>query len=221
MPVLSKARAEANRTVCLSNIRQLGMGILMYCNDNNGYFPTCAEPADGLNYAEMNDDWIWWEANRNLNDSAIAKYLAASGAALQRVFRCPADTIDGRKAALGIVAGQGPYLYSYNFNYALAVNCINSAVPLRTKVTQWCSPSRRVVLTEVYEPWEGHSASWAAEDALARRHGSAPSPFAPGTTAITDGLEGANVSTLFMDGHADVADEKLICNLFQDQPNEQ
>src|SRR6058998_2774448 len=67
MPVLSKARAAANRTACRSNIRQLGIGILMYCNNNRGYFPTCAYPADGVpgGDVQMPDDWIWWEANRN------------------------------------------------------------------------------------------------------------------------------------------------------------
>ena len=41
LPVLSKARAQANRVACLSNIKQLCNGVLMYCNDNDGYFPTC------------------------------------------------------------------------------------------------------------------------------------------------------------------------------------
>ena len=45
LPVLGKARAASNRAVCLSNIRQLGIGILMYCQDNEGYFPTCARAA--------------------------------------------------------------------------------------------------------------------------------------------------------------------------------
>src|SRR5437867_8236871 len=72
MPVLSKARAAANRTVCLSNIRQLGMGILMYCNNNKGWFPTCAYADDGVSYKHYADDWIYWEANRNLDDSPIA-----------------------------------------------------------------------------------------------------------------------------------------------------
>jgi prepilin-type N-terminal cleavage/methylation domain-containing protein len=36
LPALTKARAQANRAVCLSNIRQLGMGVLMYCQYNQG-----------------------------------------------------------------------------------------------------------------------------------------------------------------------------------------
>ena len=58
LPTLSKARSAANRTVCLSNIRQLGIGVMMYCNANKGYFPTCAEAPDGLVYIEYPDDWI-------------------------------------------------------------------------------------------------------------------------------------------------------------------
>src|SRR5688572_7861146 len=75
LPVLGKARAQANRAACLSNIRQLGTGILMYCNDNKGFFPTCAYAADDLSYIQYPDDWIHWQANRNLDDSAIAKYV--------------------------------------------------------------------------------------------------------------------------------------------------
>src|SRR5436190_20521605 len=74
LPVLGKARAAANRAVCLSNIKQLYNGILMYCNDNNGYFPTCAYAQDNVAYIQYSEDWIWWESNRNLDDSAIAKY---------------------------------------------------------------------------------------------------------------------------------------------------
>jgi prepilin-type N-terminal cleavage/methylation domain-containing protein len=220
MPVLSRARAEANRTVCLSNIRQLGMGILMYCNDNSGYFPTCAYWSDGVGYAARNDDWIWWEANRNLNDSAIAKYLAATGSALQRVLRCPSDTLDGRKATLGILPGQGPYLYSYNMNDALGSNVIQGPQYSRSKINQWCSSSKKIMLTEIYERFSDCGA-WGYGDALARRHGTGPSPFAAGTTAITDGLEGASVSTVFIDGHAEGVDEKFACDIYQIQPDSQ
>src|SRR5687768_7582301 len=75
LPVLSRARAAANRAVCLSNIRQLGVGILMYCNDNKGWFPTCAVWELGSNYKPYPEDWVHWQANRNLMDSAIAKYV--------------------------------------------------------------------------------------------------------------------------------------------------
>src|SRR5258706_1750604 len=37
LPVLSKARDQANRAKCMSNVRQLCTASLMYCNENKGF----------------------------------------------------------------------------------------------------------------------------------------------------------------------------------------
>ena len=37
LPALSKARAMARATVCLSNIRQIGLTFMMYADENDGY----------------------------------------------------------------------------------------------------------------------------------------------------------------------------------------
>lgn len=39
MPALNRARQAAIQTACLSNIRQTGMSLLMYVQDNNNYLP--------------------------------------------------------------------------------------------------------------------------------------------------------------------------------------
>ena len=39
LPALQKARKSANQTVCASQLRQLGMAMYMYANENRGYFP--------------------------------------------------------------------------------------------------------------------------------------------------------------------------------------
>jgi prepilin-type N-terminal cleavage/methylation domain-containing protein len=39
LPALSKARRQANLTVCMSNQKQLVNALLMYCGDNGGRFP--------------------------------------------------------------------------------------------------------------------------------------------------------------------------------------
>ena len=39
LPSLNRAREQANRVKCASNLRQIGQGIQMYANENKGNFP--------------------------------------------------------------------------------------------------------------------------------------------------------------------------------------
>ena len=39
LPALGRAREEARKTQCRSNLRQIGLAVAMYCNDNKGYIP--------------------------------------------------------------------------------------------------------------------------------------------------------------------------------------
>src|SRR5258706_1634120 len=57
LPSLSRAREQAKRVQCASNLRQIGLAVLGYNNDNKGWFPAAA--AFGAA-----DDWIYWEASR-------------------------------------------------------------------------------------------------------------------------------------------------------------
>ncbi len=40
LPVLSRARESARKTQCMSNVKQIGMGLIMYANENNEVFPS-------------------------------------------------------------------------------------------------------------------------------------------------------------------------------------
>ena len=216
LPVLGKARSAANRVACLSNVKQLYNGFLMYCNDNKSYFPTCAFWADGVSYTQLDDDWIWWQANRKLDDSAIAKYLGARGEKLQRLLRCPADSFEGRKVHPGILPGQGAFLYSYGMNYALATNEVPgnylfSSSSVRTKITQWRSPSKKVLLTELLSTF---APVWSYVNSLTQRHGA-------GVSRKTSAAMGSLVSTVFLDGHAESVDEDLTNDIIQDRPDAQ
>src|SRR3954451_5665794 len=39
LPALMRAREQANRVKCMSNLRQIGTACVMYANDNKGYIP--------------------------------------------------------------------------------------------------------------------------------------------------------------------------------------
>jgi prepilin-type N-terminal cleavage/methylation domain-containing protein len=203
LPALGKARAAANRAVCMSNIKQLYNGILMYCNDNKGYLPTCAMLSAG-SYVPFPEDWIHWQLNRKLDDSAIAKYVGR-GEKLKRLLRCPADRLDGRKA-WGIAA-EGAYLYSYNLNANAGRNFSPYGPFWRSKITEWRTPSKKILLTEGSEAI-AHAAIGHASP-LTQRHGSAIfHGNVPGFPELTRGRKnGSNVSTGFLDGHVQAIDQ--------------
>ena len=207
LPVLSKARAQANRVACLSNIKQLGTGILMYCNDNDGYFPTCAYWDDGLAHKPYPEDWVHWQQSRDLNDSAIARYVGRDEQ-LKSLLRCPADSFDGRKPHVGIMPGQGPYLYSYAMNDGAGRN-FRTYPGARTKITQWRAPARKILLTENREQWNT-SPVWSGNP-MAQRHGKG---MAAGQVIAT------RASALFFDNHAESVGDGLVSNvLFHRRPD--
>ena len=210
LPTLSKAREAANRVVCLSNVKQIYTGILMYVNDNQGWLPTCACPKDGTAYDIMDEDWIHWEANRNLDDSAIAKYLAVSGDKLKKLLRCPSDTIEGRTTGLGIWPGQGPYFYSYGYNTEAGTNSIYGPSFGRTKLCQWRSPALKLILTEQADKYLIRPV-WTYVSPMTHRHGAAPSQ-------INARMMGVNVSAAFFGGHVESVMEDPFMSIFQAQP---
>src|SRR5438105_4709105 len=44
LPALAKAKASGQRANCISNLHQMGIGLLMYADDSNGIIPRGNEP---------------------------------------------------------------------------------------------------------------------------------------------------------------------------------
>jgi len=57
LPALSRAKEEARKTQCRSNLRQIGLAIEMYTNDNGGWTPSIG---GGLSHKQVNG--IGWTA---------------------------------------------------------------------------------------------------------------------------------------------------------------
>ncbi len=74
LPVLSRARESARKTQCMSNIKQVGMGLIMYANENSESFPSDSA------YSGSNP------AMRGLN------LLYDTYVSDNKVFNCPSDT---------------------------------------------------------------------------------------------------------------------------------
>lgn len=84
LPVLGKARREANRAFCLNNIRNMQLAQLQYANDNNGYLVQAGLSHEG---ADMNEAVGWI--------NTLQRYYRGSESDTKTnpsiVVRCPAD----------------------------------------------------------------------------------------------------------------------------------
>src|SRR5688572_9724412 len=136
LPALNRAREQANRVQCMSNLRQLATAFVMYCNDNRGWLPRAA-PYTGGGRPERPEDWIWWQQkstnltqapNRDILGSPILRYLGSRGPRSststtridfndrhQAILRCPSDHLEGHPIATGSEPDR-PYYYSYVLN---------------------------------------------------------------------------------------------------------
>ena len=90
LPVLGRAREQARRTSCKNNLKQLGLGLLMYSNDYDGAFPT----GQGSHMADLT---LLWSTD----------YVRDAN-----VFECPSATYEADLIEEGQTFGDG-------FGYAL------------------------------------------------------------------------------------------------------
>ena len=92
LPALSKAKAKAQRLQCLSNLRQLGMGIQLFVADHQDRYPPTAYRTGDYQYQLSWDDYI----NRNIGGNAPEADLElgiSSSNSVSKITKCPADTI--------------------------------------------------------------------------------------------------------------------------------
>jgi prepilin-type N-terminal cleavage/methylation domain-containing protein len=106
LPVLGKAKIKAQRTTCLSNLRQLSVAWVLYADDNQGFLPE--------SYPVDNPD-VWVQGDMTKADEAGNADLIRAGKLFRYneslgIYHCPADrgvTIDSKVV---------PTLRSYSMN---------------------------------------------------------------------------------------------------------
>ena len=120
LPALAAAKKKAQQSMCVNNVRQLGLGMLMYVGDASDVY---AGAASANTYGFHEPDWIYWRGGANtpnLPDGTPATLgknplirLLGTGTSTN-IFRCPMDLIDTDRTKYA-QAGDGPYSYSYEF----------------------------------------------------------------------------------------------------------
>ena len=92
LPALSKAKAKGQATKCLSNVRQVGIALLLYTSDYNDKLPRThtwnwpGVQTDPFQKPGITSNWA----------QAIAPYLGSSIATNAHVFTCPTTEFYGK-----------------------------------------------------------------------------------------------------------------------------
>lgn len=89
-PVFAQAKEAAKKSACLSNTRQIGIGVMMYTSDYDDYYPG-------------NDQWIPAESNTSSSDTrAPYDMLIMPYVKNDNIFTCPDDNKSTRPAASSV-----------------------------------------------------------------------------------------------------------------------
>ena len=88
-PVFLTVRGKARESVCGSNLRQIGQGIVMYAADSDGRFPHAVDPSDRAMPAMFDSfpDFAPEIPRIGQMHEVLQPYLKST-----QIFACPADT---------------------------------------------------------------------------------------------------------------------------------
>jgi len=193
LPALASAKKKASQTRCLNNVKQLGLGFLIYVGDNNDVTPGAAS---GNTYGPHLEDWIYWRVvnvptiNGVLMTADKSPVLTAIGSrSSTNIFFCPMDPIVRNAntpvpgANLSVNADRlshaqnaDPYIYSYeatsmnqangfNFGYTTIIDLTGKSY--RFKATSVRNPAQKIMIAEPnasLEPSEAPAPAIAANN---------------------------------------------------------
>jgi prepilin-type N-terminal cleavage/methylation domain-containing protein len=130
LPALAKAKLKAQQVACVANIKQIGVAMAMYVDDNSGYFPPIKTLQDPKN--PLGPSWNWAKS--------LGSYLPQMGAnqtsRANRVFICPSAVY---KSDVGTLSGDD---LSQTFSASGALNGLD---PTSGKAVQELIPRKTVM----------------------------------------------------------------------------
>src|SRR5947209_7786509 len=211
VPSLAKARETAQRTAGLSNMRQLGQGLILYLNENKNNFPSTGKYTSGsTNYDEAN--WVWWQTGRDFSAGGLPG--AMGGLLNRKAFICPSDDVLAHHAHVPDPA----YPFSYVMNSRMTRNGqVLSGGPYygdthdwAQKVNEVISPATKIIFYEEDESTiDDGNGALDTPNLLAGRHDRADANSANLKITLLNGstktIKNAALrgNACFIDGHAE------------------
>jgi len=193
-PVFAQAREKARQTSCLSNMKQLGLGLMMYADD----YDECYAGGTWTSYGEMNN----WNSAKYSFVVALYPYVKSAG-----IYVCSSVPKANQIKTLWVTNnGIGYPSTSYQANGVL-MSCNGSPV----SVGSVARPSEVIFLTENGSARGGGGASeqpWCFYTRPCRDSGSGYTKFTEvGTMSTWNGqaLHNKGQNVTYADGHAKYA----------------
>jgi len=84
LPALARAREQARRAACISNLKQIGLAIKMYAQDYREYYPTTSA--------------AWSTTNPNATAAGALNLLYPKYISAEKTFVCPSDLMPSTTA---------------------------------------------------------------------------------------------------------------------------
>ena len=138
LPSLAKARESAKRTVCINNLKQVGIALQMYIDDSDSYFPPKGSGSHQFYwFGKKGTLWTTNPSKRYLNPYVVTENPIPDEIEIQ-LAECPSDNrhYDERGA-------------SYNTNnHGSVKNLYKSPVSESRHISEVKSPSKFVVMQE-------------------------------------------------------------------------
>jgi len=182
-PVFAQVREKARQTTCLSNEKQIGLGITQYVQDYDETFPH-QKFYDGANAST----WATWQ-------TVINPYMKSHD-----VYRCPDNPYNKVFVAGG--AGTIDYPISYAPNSAMMPDW---GAKWDTKLSAIDAPADSVLVVESRSPWSALSANSIIWDSALSEWNSGYYPAGAPKPGADDGdafQHNHLINVLYADGHA-------------------
>jgi prepilin-type processing-associated H-X9-DG protein len=131
MPTITKVREKARSTVCLSQLRQINLASLTYCQDNCGYLPRSSHSAMALKQMPWGCALYCYLCGNSYQGPGPEWNRLFNG-----LYRCPTDPRRGKQ-------------WSYGKNLYFELCSAETGGPTWTRIDRVENPSRVIVYAEL------------------------------------------------------------------------
>jgi len=140
LPALSQARERARQAVCLNNLKQIGMAMLMYVNDYNEYFPVCA-----YGWGTGAYDAHWHAMLIKLGYYGTKSFSRSAW----KIYTCPSAPNLHTTGLYEIPGWDWRYIsYGYNYYYIGGSTGVGGSSYQPAKLSQIKRPSKTILVTD-------------------------------------------------------------------------